>query len=157
MKFSTCCLHLHTCYGQVSSGWWILFLFSNDKVNFLGIKSTLIYPATEKHIAKYSQQEVFLMRETAEDYRAITLPYIESSQFSTQVRKLCSFGLSLIKYQHFSGCNTIHVFVFSGLRTFWRRKRNQKESCLKILTRKQVRFVTMRSCMRMWFRSCSCQ
>ena len=119
----------------------MIFLFSNDKFIFLGIKSTLIYPATETHIAKYSQQEVFLVRETAEDYRAITLPYIESSQFSTQVRKLCSFGLSLIKYQHFSWCNTVNVFVFSGLRTFWRRKRSLRESCLRILTRKQVKFV----------------
>eukprot|EP00884_Botryococcus_braunii_P020463 jgi/Botrbrau1/70/Bobra.0022s0062.1 len=38
----------------------------------------LIYPATEKHIQKYSVQTFVLVRESPEEYREITLPYIES-------------------------------------------------------------------------------
>ncbi|KAJ1149549.1 hypothetical protein NDU88_002356 [Pleurodeles waltl] len=48
------------------------------------IKTTLIFPATEKHIKKYLRQEVFLIQETGEDYRNITLPFIESQSFSLQ-------------------------------------------------------------------------
>ncbi|XP_013418826.1 m7GpppX diphosphatase [Lingula anatina] len=49
-----------------------------------GIKATLIYPATSKHISKYTEQDVYVVRETAEDYRNITLPYIQAEQFSIQ-------------------------------------------------------------------------
>lgn len=48
------------------------------------IKTTLICPATQKHIKKYQVQETFLVEETEEDYRSITLPYIESQSFSVQ-------------------------------------------------------------------------
>jgi m7GpppX diphosphatase len=41
-----------------------------------------IYPATQKHIEKYSSQEFFLVEETQEIYEQITLPYIRSEQFS---------------------------------------------------------------------------
>lgn len=49
-----------------------------------GIKSTLIYPATTKHLEKYSSQETFMISETPEDYKTITLPYIESAAFDIQ-------------------------------------------------------------------------
>lgn len=52
---------------------------------FLEIKATVVYPATEKHIQKYLRQEVHLIRETWEDYRSITLPFIQSQSFSIQV------------------------------------------------------------------------
>ncbi|RCN50657.1 scavenger mRNA decapping enzyme [Ancylostoma caninum] len=44
------------------------------------VKSQLIYPANEKVIAKYRQEEKFVIRETAEDYRTITVEYIEKYQ-----------------------------------------------------------------------------
>jgi len=46
------------------------------------LKTTLIYPATNKHIAKYSKQEMFLVQERPEDYEAITKPYIQRAGFS---------------------------------------------------------------------------
>ncbi|CAH2061787.1 unnamed protein product, partial [Iphiclides podalirius] len=49
-----------------------------------GVKTTIIYPATEKHIAKFSQQEVHIILETPELYRKLTLPYIEKEQFNLQ-------------------------------------------------------------------------
>ncbi|XP_025057057.1 m7GpppX diphosphatase isoform X2 [Alligator sinensis] len=48
------------------------------------IKTTVIYPATEKHLQKYLRQEVHLIRETGEDYKNITLPFIQSQSFSIQ-------------------------------------------------------------------------
>ncbi|KAM6238277.1 m7GpppX diphosphatase [Porphyrio hochstetteri] len=48
------------------------------------IKTTVVYPATEKHLQKYLRQEVHLIRETWEDYKSITLPFIQSQSFSIQ-------------------------------------------------------------------------
>ncbi|KAM3613223.1 uncharacterized protein V6R79_022751 [Siganus canaliculatus] len=48
------------------------------------IKTTVVCPATEKHIKKYQRQESFLVEETGEDYQSITLPYIEKQSFSVQ-------------------------------------------------------------------------
>ncbi|XP_053943017.1 m7GpppX diphosphatase [Cuculus canorus] len=48
------------------------------------LKATVVYPATEKHLQKYLRQEVHLVRETWEDYRNITLPFIQSQSFSIQ-------------------------------------------------------------------------
>uniref|UniRef100_A0A7E4W2W2 m7GpppX diphosphatase n=1 Tax=Panagrellus redivivus TaxID=6233 RepID=A0A7E4W2W2_PANRE len=42
---------------------------------FNGIKSTLVYPATDKHLAKYRREEHFAVYETAEDYETITKPH----------------------------------------------------------------------------------
>lgn len=42
----------------------------------------MIYPATEKHIEKYSICQKYLIDETADLYETVTLPYITSSQFS---------------------------------------------------------------------------
>ena len=53
-----------------------------------GIKTTLIYPATQKHISKYRSQEMFILQETAEDYENITTPFIDEEQFSIQVCNL---------------------------------------------------------------------
>ncbi|KAJ1363209.1 5'-(N(7)-methyl 5'-triphosphoguanosine)-(mRNA) diphosphatase [Parelaphostrongylus tenuis] len=44
------------------------------------IKSQFIHPANEKIIAKYRQEEKFIINETAEDYRTITVEYIEKYQ-----------------------------------------------------------------------------
>ncbi|KFP88671.1 m7GpppX diphosphatase, partial [Apaloderma vittatum] len=48
------------------------------------IKTTVVYPATEKHLQKYLRQEVHLIRETREDYENVTLPFIQSQSFSVQ-------------------------------------------------------------------------
>ena len=59
------------------------------------IKTTVVCPATEKHVKKYKHQESFLVEETDEDYRSITLPYIEMQHFSLQV---C---VSLVDARHY--------------------------------------------------------
>ncbi|XP_017855862.1 PREDICTED: m7GpppX diphosphatase [Drosophila arizonae] len=46
------------------------------------VKGTVIYPATEKHIEKYSICQKYIINETPDLYESITLPYITSSQFS---------------------------------------------------------------------------
>ncbi|XP_032366769.1 m7GpppX diphosphatase [Etheostoma spectabile] len=48
------------------------------------IKTTVVCPATEKHVKKYQRQESFLVEETGEDYQSITLPYIQKQSFSVQ-------------------------------------------------------------------------
>ncbi|XP_075046567.1 m7GpppX diphosphatase [Mixophyes fleayi] len=48
------------------------------------VKTTIIRPATDKHIKKYLRQEIYLVQETGEDYKNITLPFIESQSFSIQ-------------------------------------------------------------------------
>ncbi|KAM6312667.1 m7GpppX diphosphatase [Podargus strigoides] len=48
------------------------------------IKTTVVYPATEKHLQKYLRQEVHLVRETWEDYTNITLPFLQAQSFSIQ-------------------------------------------------------------------------
>ena len=49
------------------------------------LKMTLVYPATEKHIIKYTDQQVYIVEETPEDYATISKPYIESQALSLQV------------------------------------------------------------------------
>ncbi|WKY11044.1 hypothetical protein Q1695_002969 [Nippostrongylus brasiliensis] len=44
------------------------------------VKSTLIYPANEKVIAKYRQEDKYIINETPEDYETITLEYIKQYQ-----------------------------------------------------------------------------
>ncbi|KAI1286094.1 m7GpppX diphosphatase [Halotydeus destructor] len=45
------------------------------------IKTTIIHPATDKHIEKFLPQEFHILEETPEKYQEITLPFINSSQF----------------------------------------------------------------------------
>lgn len=45
----------------------------------------VIYPATDKHILKYTNQPMYLVLETEEMYQTITLPYILDNSFSLQV------------------------------------------------------------------------
>ncbi|XP_056295506.1 m7GpppX diphosphatase [Pseudoliparis swirei] len=51
---------------------------------FNEIKTTVVCPATEKHVKKYQRQESSLVEETGEDYKSITLPYIQKQSFSVQ-------------------------------------------------------------------------
>ncbi|GFO01313.1 M7gpppx diphosphatase [Plakobranchus ocellatus] len=48
------------------------------------LKATVICPATEKHISKYSEHEPFVVRETPELYRTVTEPCLAQSKFSIQ-------------------------------------------------------------------------
>nr|CAG4644810.1 EOG090X06NK [Leptodora kindtii] len=47
-----------------------------------GIKVTLIHPATEKHVDKYTTKQRHLVEESREAYEEITLPHINGSCFS---------------------------------------------------------------------------
>lgn len=47
-------------------------------------KATMIYPATERHISKYSDHEAFIVRETPHLYHSITQPCLQSSAFDIQ-------------------------------------------------------------------------
>lgn len=49
------------------------------------MKTTIIHPATEKHIEKYSVQNIYVIDETPDIYNKITLPHIEGEQFDLQV------------------------------------------------------------------------
>ncbi|XP_027387603.1 CMP-N-acetylneuraminate-beta-galactosamide-alpha-2,3-sialyltransferase 4 isoform X6 [Bos indicus x Bos taurus] len=48
------------------------------------VKTTVVYPATEKHLQKYLRQDLHLVRETGSDYRNVTLPHLESQSLSIQ-------------------------------------------------------------------------
>lgn len=52
---------------------------------FAEVKTTVVYPATEKHLQKYLRQDLHLVRETGSDYRSVTLPHLESQSLSIQV------------------------------------------------------------------------
>ncbi|XP_005103893.1 m7GpppX diphosphatase [Aplysia californica] len=52
--------------------------------NKADMRATLIFPATEKHISKYSEHQPFIVNETPDLYRDVTLPCIEASKFSIQ-------------------------------------------------------------------------
>ncbi|XP_023221796.1 m7GpppX diphosphatase-like [Centruroides sculpturatus] len=68
-------------------------VFANDiygsyqgftKADLNSIKATIIHPASEKHIQKYSHQPLHFITETIEMYKNVTLPYLETKQFSLQ-------------------------------------------------------------------------
>uniref|UniRef100_A0ABI7Z2D5 m7GpppX diphosphatase n=2 Tax=Felinae TaxID=338152 RepID=A0ABI7Z2D5_FELCA len=48
------------------------------------VKTTVVYPATEKHLEKYLRQDLHLVRETGADYKNVTLPHLESQSLSIQ-------------------------------------------------------------------------
>lgn len=48
------------------------------------LKVTIIYPASEKHIVKFSAQPKHLLEETAHDYQTVTLPHLEREQLSLE-------------------------------------------------------------------------
>ncbi|XP_074177317.1 m7GpppX diphosphatase isoform X3 [Rhinolophus sinicus] len=52
------------------------------------IKTTVVYPVTEKHLQKYLRQDLRLVRETGADHRNITLPYLVSQSLSIQLDDL---------------------------------------------------------------------
>ncbi|XP_050067317.1 m7GpppX diphosphatase [Anopheles maculipalpis] len=48
------------------------------------LKVSIIYPASEKHIVKHSAQHRYMVDETAEQYKNITLPHLEHEQLSLE-------------------------------------------------------------------------
>lgn len=48
------------------------------------LKVTIIYPASEKHVVKFSAQPKFLVEESAQDYQTVTLPHLEQEQLSLE-------------------------------------------------------------------------
>ncbi|XP_050680229.1 m7GpppX diphosphatase [Leptidea sinapis] len=54
------------------------------KTSLTGVKTTVICPATDKHIAKYSQQEVHIVPESPHCYEKLTIPHLEKDQFNLQ-------------------------------------------------------------------------
>ena len=56
------------------------------------VKLTTIYPATDEHIQKYSDQDCFMVRETPEDYEKVTRGYIESQSLSSEVGRTLLVG-----------------------------------------------------------------
>jgi len=59
-----------------------LELKSNPFLN--SVKATVIYPATQKLINKYTHKNKIIVKETAEIYKNIVLPYLKNSQNSNQ-------------------------------------------------------------------------
>ncbi|KAF9353180.1 hypothetical protein BGX26_009033 [Mortierella sp. AD094] len=56
--------------------WWNAVL-SPGKAQDPDLKMSVIFPATEAHISKYSRQERKMITETAEIYKKVILPWIE--------------------------------------------------------------------------------
>lgn len=54
------------------------------KLELNSISATIIHPATDKHIKKYSIQTVYLVDETPTLYEEVTLPHITEEQFDLQ-------------------------------------------------------------------------
>ncbi|XP_029021802.1 m7GpppX diphosphatase [Betta splendens] len=81
------------CLAEIFSGSRLTLEMKNDiystyrlqaPLHLNEIKTTVVCPATEKHVKKYLRQESFLVEETFEDYQSITLPYIQEQSFSVQ-------------------------------------------------------------------------
>lgn len=68
-------------YGQYKAT-----ALSSETTNDVGnLQLTTIYPASDKHIKKYSDQQLYMIRETPDDYHLITKPYIETQALGLQV------------------------------------------------------------------------
>jgi len=48
------------------------------------VKATVIFPATDKHIQKYSNQNLYIVQETFQLFKDITEPYLDQGQFSLE-------------------------------------------------------------------------
>lgn len=57
---------------------------SNQIASSQDIKTTVVYPVTEKHLQKYLRQDLRLVRETGGDHKNITLPHLASQSLSIQ-------------------------------------------------------------------------
>mgnify|MGYP001804404169 FL=1 len=62
---------------------WTYWSLNTDSVT--AVKTVVIFPATAKHLEKYSSHESHLIYETPDDYKNILLPYVERSHFDMKV------------------------------------------------------------------------
>lgn len=53
---------------------------------FTAVKAVVIHPATEKHVQKYTDQKRYIIHESSDLYKNVTLPLLESKQLSVQVK-----------------------------------------------------------------------
>jgi len=53
----------------------------------LGIKTTIIHPATQNHIENYLSHSIRLIEETPELYKNKTLPHSKATRFNIQIGK----------------------------------------------------------------------
>ncbi len=61
------------------------------------VKVTSVYPATEAHVKKYSEQSMVMVQETPNDYQTITKPFIDNNPLSVDVSCLyCLFVSHLL-------------------------------------------------------------
>ncbi|XP_014668403.1 PREDICTED: m7GpppX diphosphatase-like [Priapulus caudatus] len=67
--------HINDIYGTYSG-------YPKPELN--DIKATIIFPATEKHIIKYTDQPIHAINETGDDYKIVTLPYLKKQDFHIQ-------------------------------------------------------------------------
>ncbi|XP_012278958.1 m7GpppX diphosphatase [Orussus abietinus] len=56
--------------------------FLTEKYN--GLNTTIIHPATQKHIEKFQVNQFHIIEETEELYKEVTLPYLEAQQLSLE-------------------------------------------------------------------------
>ncbi|EPY53799.1 m7G(5')pppN diphosphatase [Schizosaccharomyces cryophilus OY26] len=59
---------------------WYLSTFLQNNDSLPSVKSTLIWPAAENHIRKYSDQKRRMIRETPEMYLRIVKPFVETQR-----------------------------------------------------------------------------
>lgn len=69
------------------------------------IKLTVVYPADEKHIAKYSTQDEYMVKESPSAYERITKPYIETQALGLDV-SICSAVQQTEKQ-----CSVLYIFI----------------------------------------------
>ena len=60
--------------------WLLASHFEPDIEHRPEIKFTLIYPATETHIRKYSKQSLRIITETPQVYQQLVKPYVDSKR-----------------------------------------------------------------------------
>ena len=68
---------------HVNDIWHTYQVCINDEI-INQTKLTIIYPATDKLIKKYSSTKMILVEETAKIYETVTKPYLDKSQNSLQ-------------------------------------------------------------------------
>ena len=65
---------------------------------FSGVKVTIIHPATEKHIHKFTAKESIIVNETPQLYKDVLLEHLKESAFNVQVLVTVEIDMS---YAHF--------------------------------------------------------
>ena len=50
------------------------------------VKVTVVYPASEKHVAKYTTQDEYMVTECPLTYKRVTKPYIQTQALGLEVR-----------------------------------------------------------------------